>query len=291
MTQTRRRLFTAALAASGGLAAACSPLRAFNTLAPKDGDVRLVARGLAFGPGPRQAMDVYAPTDTTAGIRPMLVFFYGGSWNSGRRQDYAWVGRALAAQGFVVAVPDYRLVPEVRFPAFVEDGAAAVARLRTEAPRLGGDPDRIVLAGHSAGAYTAVLLGLDRRWLEGPGVPEGAVRGAAGLAGPYDFYPWDAASAIAAFGQAPDPRQTQPITFARGDAPSLWLGTGDADETVRPRNSLRLGEAVRAAGGRAEVKLYPGVDHIGIVLALSRPFRGRAPVLADLTAFARGVTA
>ena len=287
MSLSRRALVPLIASAAAG----CSPLRAFNTLAPTDGDVRVVARNLAFGPGPRQAMDVYAPAGAGQGPRPVLVFYYGGSWNSGQRQDYAWAGRALAAQGFVTAVPDYRLVPDVRFPAFVEDGAAAVARVRAEAPRLGGDPDRIVLCGHSAGAYIAVMLACDRRFLQRAGVPDAALRGAAGLAGPYDFFPFDAGSAIAAFGQAPDGRQTQPITFADGDEPPLWLATGDRDETVRPRNSVALAERVRAAGGRAEVKVYPGVDHVGIALALSRPFRGRAPVLADLAGFARGATA
>jgi acetyl esterase/lipase len=163
MTVSRRALLPGAAALAAAATAACSPLRVFNTLAPSDGGVRTVGRGLAFGPGPRQAMDVYAPSGP--GPRPMLVFFYGGSWNSGRRQEYAWAGRALAAQGFVVAIPDYRLVPEVRFPGFVQDGAAAVARLQAEAVRLGGDPDRIVLCGHSAGAYIAVLLALDPRHL------------------------------------------------------------------------------------------------------------------------------
>ena len=288
---TRRALLPALATVGAGVAAACSPLRAFNTLTPKDGDVRTVAKALAFGPGVRQAMDVYAPAGASAAPRPILVFFYGGSWNSGRRQDYAWVGRALAAQGFVVAVADCRLVPEVRFPAFVEDGAAAVAKVRSEAGRLGGDPDRIVLCGHSAGAYIALMLACDRRWLELAGVPAAAIRGAAGLAGPYDFFPLDAQSTVAAFGAAPDGRQTQPITFADGDEPPLWLATGDGDEAVRPRNSVALAEKVRAAGGRAEVKLYPGIDHIGIVLALSRPFRGRAPVLSDLAGFVRSVTA
>lgn len=282
-----RRAVLTTLAA--GAAAACSPLRTFNTLAPRDGGVRTVARGLPFGEGPRQALDVNAPAVGGGTPLPLVVFFYGGSWNSGRRQDYAWVGQALAAQGFVAVVPDYRLVPEVRYPAFVEDGAAAVALARSRAAEWGADPDRIVLAGHSAGAYIAVMLATDRRFLQAAGVPDTALRGAAGLAGPYDFYPFDAASTRAAFGGVPDGTSTQPINVVNGDEPPLWLATGDRDQTVRPRNSVALAEKVRAAGGDAEVKLYPGIDHIGIVLALSRPFRGRAPVLADLAAFVRRV--
>ncbi len=275
-----------------GVAAACSPLRTFNTLTPKDGQVRQVARGLAFGPGPRQTLDTYAPTGPADGpLRPLVVFFYGGSWNSGERQGYGWTGRALAAQGFVAVVPDYRLVPDVQYPAFVEDGAAAVALARREARGWGADPDRIVLVGHSAGAYIAVMLATDRRFMAQAGVPRASLRGAAGLAGPYDFYPFDARSSRAAFGDWADGPATQPINAVDGDEPPLWLATGDGDETVRPRNSLALAEKVNAAGGEAEVKLYPGIDHIGIALAMSRPFRGRAPVLADLSAFVRRVTA
>lgn len=286
MAMTRRLTMGSALL--GGLASACSPLRTFSVLTPKDGGVRQIARGLAYGPDERQALDAYAPTN--GGGRTLVVFVYGGSWNSGSRAAYGWAGRALAAQGFTVIVPDYRLSPEVRFPSFVEDVAAAVARARAEAPRWGADPERIVLAGHSAGAHIALLLALDRRRLEQAGVPADAVRGTAGLAGPYDFLPFEPGGAAeAALGSAPDLRQTQPIAFARGDGPPLWLATGDGDTTVRPRNSLALAEAVRKLGGQAETKLYPGLGHVDLVLALSRPFRGKAPVLADLADFIRRV--
>ncbi|WP_254606600.1 alpha/beta hydrolase, partial [Sphingomonas bacterium] len=164
-----------------GATAACSPLRTFDAVVPKDGGVRLVVRGAAFGPDPRQRLDVYAPKDTPANgrSRPVIVFFYGGSWSSGTRAGYSFVGRALAARGFVVAIPDYRLVPQVRFPAFLRDNAAAVRWVRGHIAASGGDPDRLVLAGHSAGAYDAAMLALDPRWL---GADRAAVRGWAGLA-------------------------------------------------------------------------------------------------------------
>jgi acetyl esterase/lipase len=218
----------------------------------------------------------------------MIVFLYGGSWQEGTREGYGFVARALATRGFVVAVPDYRLVPEVRFPAFVEDGAAAVRWVRANAARLGGDPDRIVLVGHSAGAYNASMLALDPRWL---GQDRAAVRGFVGLAGPYDFLPLDGPITQAAFGGTPDLPQTQPINFASaGDPPALLLH-GTADTTVYPRNSTRLAERLRAAGVAAQVKQYPEVGHVGILTAIARPFRGRAPVVEDVTAFARAVTA
>jgi acetyl esterase/lipase len=280
------RLWIAAMLAM--IAAACSPLAMFNTVAPKDGLAAAPVRAIAYGAGPRQKLDVYpAPPGAR---RPVVVFVYGGGWDSGRRQDYEWAGRAFAAKGFVTVVPDYRLVPEVRFPAFLEDGAASVRWVRDNIDRHGGDPDRIVLVGHSAGAYNVAMLGLDRRWLEGAGVPLTAIRGVVGLAGPYDFYPWDTEASRNAFGQSAEPLQTQPVTFARPDAPPLLLLHGDIDATVRVRNTRRLEAKVLEAGGRVESKIYEGVDHRGIVLALSRPLRGRAATLEDATAFARRVT-
>lgn len=249
-----------------------------------DGAVREVVEGVPFAAGNR--LDVWAAPPPRATRRPVLLFFYGGSWMSGRRQDYGFVGRAYASRGFVVVVPDYRKVPAVRFPAFVQDAAAAVRWTHDNIARYGGDPDRIVLAGHSAGGYLATMLALDHRYLEAAGVDPGIVKAAAGLAGPYDFYPFTWAPAQAAMGAAPDPRETQPIRFARADAPPLWLATGTADETIRPANSVALAARLRAAGSRTTVlRRYPGLGHGGIVMALSRLFRGKAPVLAESSAF------
>ena len=271
------------------LLAGCSPLRAFNNLVPKDRGVEQAERGAAFGSHPRQRLDVYRPTRRAAGASPLpiIVFIYGGSWNSGERGGYGFAARALAARGFVVAVPDYRLVPEVRFPAFLEDGASAVRWVRVNAARLGADPSRIVLVGHSAGAYNAAMLALDPRWL---GQDREAIRGFVGLAGPYDFLPLSGPVTTAAFGEARVPAETQPVSFASaGDPPALLLH-GEADTTVYPRNSRLLAERLRAAGVDAGVTLYPNLGHVGIVAALARPFRGRAPVLDDIAAFAAEVT-
>ena len=281
----RRRTLIATLPAL----AACSPsLGAFDTLTPKDNGGRRVARNAAYGVHRRQKLDLYAPDGATNA--PVLVFVHGGSWRNGDRSDYNFLGATFAAQGFVTAIPSYRLVPEVRFPAFVEDCALAVRWARDHAPRFGGDAARIVLVGHSAGAYNAMMLALDGRYLSEAGVEAARIKGAVGLAGPYDFLPFDVDATRDAFGAAPDPLQTQPITFARADAPPLLLLWGADDTTVGPRNLASLERAMRAAGGEVESKIYPGVDHIEIMLALSRPFRGVAPVLEDVTAFTRRVT-
>jgi acetyl esterase/lipase len=284
----RRRTLLAALPFFVG---GCTPsLGTFDSLAPRDAGARRVARDVAYGEGPRRTLDVYAPAEA-AGPLPVMVFIYGGSWRSGDKDDYEFLGNALASRGFVTVVPDYRLVPEVRFPGFVEDCAAALRWVSDHVAEHGGDPRRIVLAGHSAGAYNAIMLALAGDYLRSAGVESGAVRGAIGLAGPYDFLPFDVEATRNAFGQAPDAQLTQPVHFARGDAPPLLLLWGADDDTVGPRNLESLARVQRAAGGRVETKVYENVDHIDILLALSRPFRGRAPVLDDVTDFARQVTA
>lgn len=282
-----RRTLLATLSALPALAG-CSTLEAFDTFAPRDPGTRRIVHDAAFGPDPRQKLDLYAPVGAT-GPSPCLVFIYGGSWRRGDKDDYNFMGAALAAQGFLTAIPDYRLVPRVRFPGFVEDCAAAVAWVSENAATHGGDPNRLVLVGHSAGAYNAIMLALDAHYLQDAGVNTGALKGAVGLAGPYDFIPFDVSATQNAFGQAPDPQLTQPVHFARADAPPLLLLWGADDTTVGPRNIESLGRAMRAAGGQVETKIYPEIDHIEIMLALSRPFRQKAPVLADVTAFARRV--
>jgi acetyl esterase/lipase len=278
---SRRSLLS--LTALSALAAACSPLGALNgvnRLTPGDGGVKRIVTGAAFGSDARQRLDVWAPENAAANL-PVIVFFYGGSWNSGDREGYGFAARALAARGFVVVVPDYRLVPQARWPAFVQDGAAAIKWVAANIAGHGGDPARIGVMGHSAGAHIALLLSLDRRW----GVADD-IKAAVGLAGPYDFRPFEPGGAAeAALGSAPDLADTQPIHFARPDAPPLLLLHGDEDTTVKPRNSVVLAKAITALGGRATTTLYPGIGHIGILLALSKPFRGKAPVLTDASNF------
>jgi acetyl esterase/lipase len=232
-------------------------------------------------------LDIWEPATlvTPAPSRPVVVFFYGGGWHSGARADYGFAARALAAQGFLVVIPDYRQVPDVHFPAFVADSAAAVAWVQANIGRYGGDRDRIMLAGHSAGAYNAAMIALDPQWLAAAGGDVSAIRGVAGLAGPYDFLPLEPGdSADKAMGMVQPLDSTQPIRFARGDAPPLWLATGDADTTVKPRNSRNLAAAILALGGQADVRQYADMGHSDIIMALAVPFRSKGPVLDDMAA-------
>jgi len=281
-----RRGFIAGVAAMvGSFLAACSPLTALNTLSPRDPAARS-GRDIAYGPLPRQKLDVYTPR-RGAEAAPVLVFFYGGSWNSGRRQDYAFAGRALASRGFVTIVPDYRLYPEVRYPEFLRDGAAAIRWARDHAAEYGGDSKRIVLAGHSAGAYNAVMLAMDGEFLSAAGVDPSNIKAVAGLSGPYYFLPLDDPSTIATFGEYPDLPATQPAKYVTASSPAAFFAHGDKDTLVRPSNSAGLGRKLERAGVAQEVKIYPGQSHADIVVALSRLFRGKAPVLDDMTAFLR----
>lgn len=276
---------SALAALSGTFAAACSPLSLFATLSPKD-PASQVARGAAYGAGERQRLDVYAPRKGAAPA-PVAVFFYGGSWDSGRRQDYNWAGRALASRGFLTIVADYRLYPEVRYPGFLEDGAQAVAWATQNARRLGGDPTRTVLVGHSAGAYNAVMLALDGRYLRAAGVDPTSVKAMAGLSGPYDFLPIASDITERIFGGTADLPSTQPLAYVRPDSPPAFLATGAADDMVWPKNTIALAKKLREAGVPVEERHYDGVDHVNMVLALSRPLRGRAPVLDEMTGFLR----
>lgn len=263
----------------------CSVLGALGAATPSH-HARIV-RDLAYGQGPRHTLDIYEPVHGAEPL-PVVVFFYGGTWQMGEKTPYAFVAKALASKGYVVAVPNYRLYPEVRYPAFLEDSAAAVRWTRDHAVEYGGDPKRIFLMGHSAGAYNAVMLAVDRRWLNQVGMePRSDIRGALGLAGPYDFLPLTDRKLKLIFGPPSGWRDTQPITFADGKGPPLWLAAGLSDEVIDPGNATRLAARVHARGGEAEAKLYPSVTHPLILGAFAGPLRFVAPVLSDATAFMR----
>jgi acetyl esterase/lipase len=232
-----------------------------------------------------QTLDVWRPSGTAEAKRPVLIFWYGGGWAKGNRRAYAFAARAFAKAGFVVVVPDYRKVPSIRFPAFLQDGAQAVKWTRDHVAEYGGDPNRIAIVGHSAGAYTVAMLALDRRWLEAEGVDPGIVKAAVGLSGPYDFYPFTSSRAVEAMKGVADPATTQPINFARADAPPMLLVHGDKDTTVRPRNAIRLDARLKALGAPVTLRILPGLNHEDTVMALSKPYRGRAPVLTESVAF------
>lgn len=257
----------------------------FNLLSPKDKGSRKIAAGVPFGPDPRQKLDIYAPVAAAAN-RPVVLFIYGGAWTDGDRGNYGFAARAIAALGYVTVVADHRTIPQIEYPAFIADGAAAFDWVAGHIAGYGGDATRVVLMGHSAGAYNAAMLALDPAYLAARGLLD-RVKGVVGLSGPYDFFPFDGPISLRVFGAVPDPRSTQPIHLVSASAPPMFLGHGDKDALVYPRNTVQMARRLRALGVAVTEKLYAGLGHAHPVLALGRVLRKRAPVLADVAAFLR----
>lgn len=266
----------------------CAPIAVLGINIDRDAYTRHV--DLPYGDDPRQKFDLYVPVTAADAPRPVVVWVYGGSWTDGNKGDYAFVASWLASRGYPVAIPDYRLVPEVRFPAFLEDTAAAVAALPGSSHLLGatGDASQVVMMGHSAGAYNAAMVALDPTWLRSA---DARVRVAAfiGLAGPYDFFPFDGEATINAFGHTSDPAETQPVRRVAPDAPPALLLHGVTDTTVFPANSQSLARVLRAQGDHATLVLLDDTGHIDILKGLSPLFRDRA-ITAPIEQFLAQVT-
>ncbi len=273
------RLFLYGLAGSlivMGLLYHFAALAVFNALVPKDEGSFRLASGIAYGPSPRQSLDLYRPKGD--GDFPVLLFLYGGSWDSGHKEDYAFVGRAFAARGYLTAIADYRLVPRAHYPDFVDDAALAINWLSEQAANHGGDPHRLFAAGHSAGAYNIVQAVL-RNGLQDK------VNAIAVLAAPLDFQLDHSPKIAAAFAAAGDFFSTQPVNQVLSTTPPILLLHGAGDTTVGPHNSRNMHARLVAARRQTELKLYDDMGHVGIMLALAKPFRGNAPVLNDVVTF------
>ncbi|MBS7539507.1 alpha/beta hydrolase [Ancylobacter lacus] len=262
-----------------------SPLAVLNRLADLGGHERIA--DIAYGPDPRHRLDLYRPAGAT-GAEPVAVFFHGGSWEEGDKAMYRFVGAALAGRGFLTVVPNYRLYPQVRFPAFLEDAARAVAFVHGHPEVIGHIVHLTALIGHSAGAHIAAMLSYDRRWLGAVGLdPARHLSALAGLAGPYDFLPLTSPTLRDIFTTDQGLEATQPIRFVDGGGPPAFLAAGARDVTVDPGNSTRLAARLRAHGVGVEHRVYRWADHRTLLGALSPSLYLVAPVLDDMTAFIR----
>jgi acetyl esterase/lipase len=239
--------------------------------------------GIEFDPEHHLSLDAYRPTAATAA--PVVVFFYGGSWESGKRRWYRYVGEQLASHGVVTVIPDYRKFPAVRFPAFMHDAARAVAWVHAHATELGGDARRLFVMGHSAGGQIAALLADDPRYLAAVGLRRSDLAGMIGVAGAYAFLPFEDDEAQIFGDDVRGRHDSQPVNFVDGGEPPMLLLQGASDDEVPPRNARLMAERVEAAGGSARLRLYPGVGHNAILLALARGRQSRVPTLADTLAF------
>lgn len=241
------------------------------------------ASGIPYDSAHGLVLDLFAPIDQSPA--PVVVFFYGGRWTDGTREDFRFVGQALSAQGFVAVLPEYRHYPKVKFPAFVEDAARAVAWTQHQIGRYGGDPDKVFVMGHSSGAHLAAMLALNPQYLAAAGGDRSKLRGMIGLAGPYDFLPLTAPDLRDMFGPPERYELSQPIAFVDGDNPPLLLLHGADDTTVSPHNTRNLAAAVKRAGGPVESFIYPEMSHSWIIATLAAPLRGRTDVLERVTDF------
>lgn len=265
---------------------AYAPLSALNLLASISSGYRLEA-DVSYGAGSRQRLDIYTPTSAAPRDGwPLVVFFYGGSWNSGSRDEYKFVGTALAARGVLTLVADYRLYPEVRYPEFLNDSAAALAWGLTNAERLGANPKRVFVMGHSAGGYNAAMLALDPRWLATTGHAPSELAGWIGLAGAYDFFPTQNPLAQPVFFHPNYPPHAQPIEFASANAPRTFLAAPMNDVVINPTRSTRgLAARLQTAGVPVSLNIYGRPSHASLIGAFAFPLRWVAPVLTDVTGF------
>lgn len=249
------------------LLAGCSPLQTLNEISD-DGAYQRVA-DLAYGSAQRQRLDLYLPNPLPANA-PLVVFFYGGGWRSGEKANYEFAAASLAAEGLVVAVPDYRLWPEVAFPQFVEDGAAALGWLSGHARDWGVSAERTFLMGHSAGAHIAALLALEPAYRASGGAGDLEITGWVGLSGPYDFLPIEDGYLLEVF-PAPSRPESQPINHVSSDDPPALLIHGGDDDVVAPENSERLAAALDQAGVAVDLRIFDDRGHAAVAAALAPP--------------------
>lgn len=268
--------------------AGCSGLDVINAVTP-DREYEFAAN-IAYASGEGRRLDIYSPRDLDARA-PVVVFFHGGRWSAGSKDDYKFVGEALTTRGIVAVVADYRKHPQVRMAGFMEDAARAVAWTRDNISQYGGDPRSLFVMGHSSGGHMAALLALDDRYLRNAGLRD-PLAGFIGLAGAYDFLPIRDADLAEIFGPEERYDLSQPINFARGDAPPALLLHAEDDETVWISNSENLAAALKEAGAPVSTVFYerigcaPGVgSHACTITALSRPFRGSMDVLEHIADF------
>jgi acetyl esterase/lipase len=275
MNMVRRR-FLSALVASTTSITGCSPAALLNMAASRKGYA--LQADIPYGTHGRQTLDLYTP-ETPRPDERAVIFFYGGSWDSGAKGDYLFVAQALVSRGFRVIVPDYRLYPEIRFPAFLEDCAKAT---RWAVDKVG--TENLFIMGHSAGAHIALMLATNTPYLIAVGVDRSKIPGVIGLSGPYDFLPLTSAKLIDIFGGA-NRREIQAITFTQAPLAPALLAHGLDDTTIYPRNSEHLAAAWRQVGAQVELRLYPNVGHVDVVAAFSELLRGRAPTYEDVVTF------
>lgn len=263
--------------------AACSPVNVLNALIPRDGYT--MHQAMAYGTLTRQTLDVYVPNGQADKPLPVVLFFYGGGWDSGRKEDYLFAAEAFTSKGYLTVIPDYRIFPEVKFPEFMQDAVSACKWVKTNIACFGGDTDAIFIVGHSAGAHIGMMLNLNVQYLALEQLKPNDFRGFIGLAGPYDFLPLQSDRLKDIFGPEDLRWQSQPINFVTGKNQPTLLLVGLHDETVWPRNSHNLAKAIREKNGPVKVIDYPRYHHVDMIAKIAKPFRKFNTLLDDMVSF------
>lgn len=265
--------FVAALTAAL-LLAGCSGQRVLNSITTTS--TYTLASNVPYDDVGGQLLDVYTPRDTRNA--PVVVFFFGGRWENGTKDDFKFVGEALAARGFVAVLPNYRLYPQVKYREILGDSARAVVWARRNISRYGGNADKIVVMGHSSGAYNAAMITLDADLLKQAGGDRSWIRGMVGLAGPYDFLPITDPDLRDIFGPPETFEQSQPVFWVDGRNPPVLLLHGEDDETVQVKNTRNLAARIQRLGGPVETVIYPEMSHRKIIATLATSSLARLAV-------------
>ena len=274
-----------ALAIVACISSACSPIKVLNSLVPENG-YELVS-GVEYGTNARQKLDIYLPkaTEKSTALKKVIIFYYGGNWDSGERTDYKFAAEALVSQGYIVVIPDYRVYPEVLFPGFMADPVSAAKWIKTNIKKYHGDANKVFLAGHSAGAHLAVMMAINPEYLAVASLKPNDFAGVIGLAGPYDFLPLTSERLKVIFGAEAQRWKSQPINFVDGKNPPLFLAIGTKDNTVWPRNTYNLAQKIKEKNGLVEVHEFTSYSHVDMVAKLAKPLRGNGELLKSVITF------
>lgn len=263
--------------------AACSPLKILNGVISTDGIK--VKTDISYGALPRHTLDIYTPKTKLKGPLPVVIFYYGGGWDSGVKEDYLFVAQAFASKGYVTVIPNYRVFPQVSFPEFMQDPVDSARWITNNIAQYNGDPDNIFIAGHSAGAHLSILMQTNKDYLARVDLTPNRFRGYVGLAGPYDFLPLKTQHLKDIFGPEQQRWKAEPINFVSGSAPPTLIMVGLDDDLVEPENSFSLAKKIRQEGGWVKLMEYPDYSHEDMVAKLAKPLRGNSPLLSDIVAF------
>ncbi|MDF1815136.1 MAG: alpha/beta hydrolase [Verrucomicrobiales bacterium] len=239
----------------------------------------------SYGEHSRQKLDVLSPDE--AQDLPVVVFIHGGGWIRGDKKIYRFVQRRLEEEGIVSVSANYRLSPEVTFPAFIDDGAAVVAWTKENIAAHGGDPNRIYLMGHSAGAHTVAMLGLDESYLEKVGVERDAIKGVIPIAAPLMLKASQVPQLSFVFGAARD-EEMWPLGFIDGNEPPFLLLQGEQDPLVQPIHSKVAKQMIEAKGGSVTAHYFKDHDHMSIIGAFASKFEKKGNIMVPILTMISG---